>query len=236
MPETRIHGRFCGPPESGNGGYVAGTVAALVGDSAKVRLHAVTPLDCELQLDMTGDQAELKCNGDLLATASAIEFQLDIPPAPTLAEAQEAQKRYVMHTKHVFPGCFVCGTGRSEGDGLRIFPGPVVEGDWSKLACVWHVTDDLADENGMLKPEFIWSALDCPTFFGVMADSPKVALLGEIELRIVTSSQIDEPFIIWCWPISSEGRKRYGGAALATQSGQLLAYARGTWIELTRSI
>ena len=34
---------------------------------------------------------------------------------------------FVGLTSHPFPTCFACGTGRAEGDGLRIFPGRVAD-------------------------------------------------------------------------------------------------------------
>ena len=38
-------------------------------------------------------------------------------------------RRTPASTSHPFPTCFACGTGREEGDGLRIFPGRVGDGD-----------------------------------------------------------------------------------------------------------
>ena len=44
------------------------------------------------------------------------------------AEARGAASRFAGHHDHPFPGCFVCGTERAAGDGLRLFPGPVAGG------------------------------------------------------------------------------------------------------------
>ena len=40
---------------------------------------------------------------------------------------------------HPFPTCFACGPDRAEGDGLRIFPGPVggASGDRGYVASLW---------------------------------------------------------------------------------------------------
>ena len=42
---TIIRKRFCGPPNSGNGGYVCGLLANALGEPAQVTLHAPPPLD-----------------------------------------------------------------------------------------------------------------------------------------------------------------------------------------------
>jgi hypothetical protein len=44
MESLVIARRFCGPPNSGNGGYVCGRVAAHIPGSASVRLKTATPL------------------------------------------------------------------------------------------------------------------------------------------------------------------------------------------------
>ena len=83
-------------------------------------------------------------DGDrLVGTAVPAPLELEVPPAPTLAEAEDARHRYPCYTGHVFPTCFVCGPGRPEGDGLGLYPGPVR--DWGLLACPWRPRSDLLD-------------------------------------------------------------------------------------------
>ena len=67
---------------------------------------------------------------------------------------------------HPYPACFVCGPTRDEGDGLRIFPGPV-EGR-ELYAAPWTPDDSVADDEGIVRPEFVWAALDCPS--GIVTD------------------------------------------------------------------
>src|SRR5262245_26253969 len=59
----------------------------------------------------------------VVATARAAEVHLDVPAAPSFADAEAAARSYVGLRYHPYPTCFVCGPQRSEGDGLRIFPG-----------------------------------------------------------------------------------------------------------------
>ena len=51
----RVPARFCGPPTSANGGYVAGLVAAAMGHNVIVRLVGPPPLDTDLVLRCAED-------------------------------------------------------------------------------------------------------------------------------------------------------------------------------------
>jgi hypothetical protein len=233
MTDTvKIDKRFCGPPTSGNGGYSCGLIANQIGNCAKVRLHAPPPLDEPLHFEKNGDAVELKQGQTLLGSGIAYDFELEVPPTPSYENAKAAEARYVGFESHIFPCCFVCGPDREADDGLRLFPGPVDPENWSLLACTCQPSSNLLDDSGNIRHEFIWSVLDCPSYFGVMGNVQKTALLGELELKIVNDAKGDIPLIVWCWPISSEGRKHCGGSAVATADGELIAYAKGTWIEL----
>ena len=51
--------RFCGPPRSGNGGYVAGRIARHLPGSVAVRLTAPPPLGSRLRLTSSDEEARL---------------------------------------------------------------------------------------------------------------------------------------------------------------------------------
>ena len=134
MSRTAIDPRFCGPPDIGQGGYVAGVLAeALGGSDVTVSLRAPAPLGRDLMVDTAGEGATLSDGDTLIAEASRALLSLDIPPPPTLAEAEAASARFD-RAAHLYPGCFVCGPGRAEGDGWRIFPGPIGDG---RVAATW---------------------------------------------------------------------------------------------------
>jgi hypothetical protein len=46
-----ISQRFCGPPQSGNGGYVCGQLAKNLSGAAAVRLKAPPPLEVALRIE-----------------------------------------------------------------------------------------------------------------------------------------------------------------------------------------
>ena len=144
-----IDSRYSGPPGLGNGGYVAGMVAGVVGSEATVTLRAPIPLDAPLELagDVDGARsrdgrqrilrrAELRQDGTLLAEAVTDAPDLLPPPAPDRATALVATSRYTGRPPNPYQECFVCGSARAPGSGLRVFAGPtptpgLVAADWT---------------------------------------------------------------------------------------------------------
>lgn len=226
-----ISSRFNGPPDSGNGGYSCGVLAAHIDGPARVRLHVPPPLDRALEVRPGADGGVEMLDGQtLVGTAAPSPFDLEVPAAPTVEQAKEAMKRYPCYQGHVFPTCFVCGPGRPAHDGLEIFPGPVE--DWGLLASSWRPDRGLLDEEGEVRPEIVWSALDCPGYFACMGKQPRPAVLGELQLKILETVPGNEPLVVFAWPLGQEGRKLFAGTALATANGKVLACARSIWILL----
>ena len=226
-----IPARFNGPPASGNGGYCCGVLAGFIDGVARVRLHTPPPLEREMEIRRDGDGAVGMYDGELrVGSAWHGELNLDVPVAPGIAEAEAAEQGYRFRNDHVFPTCFVCGPGRPEKDGLELFPGPV--SDWEMLACTWRPSPDLLDEKGCVCPEFVWSALDCPGFYAAYGEDPQLAVLGELTGEILQPVPGSDPLVVYAWPLGREGRKAYGGAAVASADGTVLAVSHSTWIEL----
>ena len=73
MTEIIIDKRFCGPPNSGNGGYVCGRLAQHIPGGAEVTLRAPPPLDTPLDAIATGDGTwELRDGAKVVATGRAV--------------------------------------------------------------------------------------------------------------------------------------------------------------------
>ena len=231
MNMVRIQRRFRGPPETGNGGYVAGIVAAALGGSnCVVTLKAPPPLDRELTLKTEDRSASLFCDDEVLVTASSEPVEIDVPPPPTLREARNAEPRFVGHSRHAFPGCFVCGPDRESGDGMRIFAGALNDSA-RQVAATWTPDESLTDDRGMVRPEFLWAALDCPGYFAAETDAG-LALLGRMAAVLHRPIRAGEPLVVTGWPVQSEGRKHRVGSALHDAEGNLVAAATATWITL----
>jgi hypothetical protein len=229
MDELCIDRRFRGPPETGNGGYVAGMVArALGGSDCIVTLRLPPPLDAPLALRRAGDGVELLAGERLVATGTPASIDVAVPAPPSLEAAEAAEARFTGHRHHIFPGCFVCGPDRAPGDGLRIFPGRIDDG---QVAAVWRPDTGLADADGRVRGEFLWAALDCPGYFAVEEACGR-ALLGRLGARLVSRPRAGEPLIVTAWSIDRDGRKHRAGSALHDRDGRLVAAAVATWITL----
>jgi len=227
-----ISARFNGPRSSGNGGYSCGVLAAhLDAAIARVRLHSPPPLDIAMTVCRREDGPVEMYHGDtLIGTAFAAQLDSDMPSPPDMEAAQRGQAAYPCYDEHLYPTCFVCGPGRAHADGLQIYPGPV--NDWSLLACTWRPGSDLLDAAGHVKPEFVWSALDCPGSFAAMGPNMAPALLGELTAELLAPVPGNEALVVFAWPVGREGRKFYGGVAVASAAGEVLARSLTTWIQL----
>lgn len=234
MGTVRIERRFRGPPTTANGGYVAGIVAAALGGSnCVVTLRSPPPLDHDLTLETYGTAATLFSDDRVLVTASKEPVHIEIPPPPSLAEARDAEPLFTGHSHHIFPSCFVCGPERETGDGMRIFPGALNDA-CRQVAATWAPDDSLADEHGLVRPEFLWAALDCPGYFAVESDAG-LALLGRMSATLHRPVRAGEQLIVTGWPIGNEGRKNRVGSALHTAEGELVAAATAVWITLQQA-
>lgn len=238
MGDIRINSQFNGPPDSGNGGYCCGMFAESLGldpgVAVEVTLRSPPPLDHPMISQASASGIDILCGDTLVANASSAELIINHPTPPSISEAIEASKAFSGFHQHPYPGCFVCGTARTPGDGLCIYPGPLA--DHSQVCAPWQPFPELANEQGMIRAEFIWSALDCPSYFGAFIDqdNPK-ALLGKQCLKIVDEHiPVEDEYIITAWPLGQEGRKHYGGTGLFNRAGRCLAIARGTWIMLNQ--
>jgi hypothetical protein len=221
--------RFRGPSTSANGGYICGLVAALAPASVTVRLLRPPPLDTRLSVEPQDGRLDVLHGTDVIAQARPGDVgELAVPPAPSRDEAVQASRHYAGAAKHPAPECFVCGPRREAGDGLCIFPGQV--GPDGVVAAPWTPDASLDDGRGMVRPEFVWAALDCPGFIAAAPDMRSM-LLGEMTARIERPVRIGEPCTVIGWPIGSSGRKHETGTALFGADGRRCGCARALWIE-----
>ena len=228
MSTLRVDARFCGPPGIANGGYFAGIVSSHAAQVVRVRLRVPIPLDTDLQLTTLADGSfELHHGDSLLATAKPDALQIDVPAAPAYLDALQASKRYIAFKDHPYPGCFVCGTARARGDGLRIFAGATGGGDL--VAAPWVPDPSLAKDDGKVAAEFMWAAMDCPGYFAALSHTVPM-LLGEFTAHVDRRVHVDEPCVVVGWRIAHEGRKHTVGTALFDEDGELCGRARAVWI------
>lgn len=102
--------RFCGPPKTGNGGYVCGVMAGYIDGVAEVTLRQPPPLDKPMAVEHAeAGRILLQDGDDIVAEANPVTFELDVPNPPSFREATEASRTYLGFEYHPFPTCFVCG-------------------------------------------------------------------------------------------------------------------------------
>jgi hypothetical protein len=224
----RIAHRFCGPTDTGNGGYTCGVVASYARNPVTVRLLKPIPLDTDLTvLEQDGLLTVLR-DGERLAEARPGDVGELAPPAPpTPSGAAAASSRYAGFARHPAPECFVCGPLRKDRDGLRIFAGAMGPG---VAAAPWTPDESLDAGDGRIRPEFVWAALDCPGFAAAAPDM-RPMLLGELTARIDRRPGVGEPCVVVGWVIGVSGRKHETGTALYDSERRLCGVARAIWIE-----
>ena len=234
MQTLTIAARFRGPPESSNGGYFAGLVATLAARTVSVRLLKPPPLNIGLEVHPLDDGGLRVLRGEeLIGEAHPALLTLPAQPAPDYLEAVEASRHYAGFRYHRFPSCFVCGTQRVRGDGLRIFAGPIAER--GVVAAPWVPDASLDAGDGKVRAEFMSAALDCPGYYAVAPDD-RMMLLAEFIAHVDRRVHIGESCTLVGWRIDSNGRKHEAGTAIFDGKGELCGRARALWIEPRASV
>ena len=232
--QITIDRRFLGPPKTANGGYACGLVAGLVGDTAEVTLRLPPPIDKPLDVRRHDDGRVALLDGEsVVAEGIPTTLEIEIPEPVSFSDAEEAAKSFPWFERNPYKTCFVCGPDRNEGDGLRIFAGPVAERDI--VAAPWTPDASLSDGNGAVRPEFVWSALDCPGAFAFIESADDLVLLGRLAARLIEPVQVSQRYVVIGWQLGSEGKKLYSGTALYSEAGTLHAFAKATWFKIETS-
>jgi hypothetical protein len=231
--EVVISRRFRGPPDSANGGYACGVIGCSVHGVARVRLNVPPPLDTTMTIQQHDpDTAELMLRDALVGKAERVDDEWRVPGPVEYDDAVGASASFPWYEGHPFPSCFVCGPDRMGGDGLRIFAGALLER--RIVAAPWTPAESVCDASGLVQPEVVWAALDCPSWFGILEFEARVryALLGELTARIIDRPRQDSRCVIIGWASGRDGRKLSGGTAIYDEAGALLATSAATWVEL----
>jgi hypothetical protein len=226
-----IPGRFNGPQESGNGGYVSGVLAGYFEGAVEASLRSPVPLDTRLEIAREDGETVRAMDGDTLIAEGRVAPDFDLPvPAPvSVEEARLASARYRGTADGEFSHCFVCG--RARDDGFGVFAGEV-EGR-GIVATPWVPPAWTATADGEARAEFVWAVLDCPTYFATYneAEELPLAFLARLTGRIDALPRAGAEHVVVAWPIEVDGRKRYAGSAVLSADGEVLARAQALLIE-----
>ena len=227
-----IDPRYCGPARSGNGGYVCGQLCNFIDGPARAKLIAPPPLNSEIRVVADGAGVTAYAGDVKIGMAEPASVEIELPQIPTEPGVRAAHAAYLEDIEsHPIAHCFVCGPKRKPGDGLRLFTGPVP--DSSVNADFWVPEDDFAAEDGLIRPEILWAALDCPTAFSLRHGNTKLCLLGALTAEVRRRPKPGETLTVMAWPRGVDGRKNYADGALIDDHGEIVAAANAVWIELT---
>jgi hypothetical protein len=243
VTDLTITSRFRGPARSGNGGYTAGSVADRVptedlAPTIEVTLRRPPPLDVPMTVEQAAtDEAKastvLSYDGSPVAEARAVDLDLAPVEAVTAEAAAAASASYAGFRKHPFPGCFACGPDRAEGDGLRIFPGPVGA---DTVAAVWVPHETLAESSDLIDGGLArvgvattWAALDCVGGWSEDLEG-RPMVLGRMTARVDALPVVGEQHVVVGRLLRSEGRKSFTASTLYDSDGRVVASAEHVWI------
>ena len=162
-----------------------------------------------------------------------------MPAPPPLEVARRVTGRFLEQLEsgevaHPFPECFVCGHRREPGDGLRLFTGPLGGGlgdEAGPRVAAWRPDAACLDEVGRLRPEFVWSVLDCPGGWAIAGP----ANTGTLQVEILGPVDGRQELIVMGWPMAAAAaragsRRRYAGTAIFDARGRLLARGAAIWV------
>ncbi len=225
----QIPRRFCGPPESANGGWTGGTLAARLGGDVEVTLRLPPPLEVPLEARETPDGIVLIRGEETIAEALRTTLDVDSPAPVTVEEAVRSERDF-LDLDHPFDTCFTCGPARGRGDGLRILSGRT-PGRPGVVAGRWEPDVDLATDGKHVDTAFVWAALDCPSGWSHIA-SGVTAVLGRMAVRQSAPVHIGTSYIVVGEATGRDGRKLFATSAIFDSSDNVAAIARTTWIRI----
>ena len=236
--------RFNGPVRSANGGFTAGSLAERVpgadGRAVEVTLRRPPPLETVLQVADSEGTTVLLDGESVVAEAVLADRALDAVAEVPPGQAAEAMQRYPGLRNHPFPTCFSCGPDRAEGDGLRIFPGPVDPTVRSLVASTWvpHESHaeigDVVDGVHRCGVATTWAALDCVGGWSEDLEG-RPCVLGRMAARLDALPVVGEPHVVVGRHLGGEGRRSFTASTLYDSDGRIVATARHTWVQVDPS-
>jgi hypothetical protein len=217
-----VPARFNGPPTSGQGGYSCALLAARVEGPAAVSLRRPIPLDQALSVRHEDDgSARAYAGEELIAEAvPAAPLAPWTGPRVGLDEASAAAVRFRAPEGGEFDHCFVCGRTR-HADGFELFTGRVED---DLVAAPWIPPAWSADDDGVVLPEFVWAALDCPSFFA-FTGGEQVAFLARQQSELLAPIHAGETYVVASEVLERDGRKGRAAVAVLDSDGEVLAHA-----------
>jgi hypothetical protein len=205
-------------------------VAGFLRGAAEVSLRRPVPLGSPLAVVCdSAESVRLLDGGALVAEGHSVrELDVEVPAPVSLMEARLAATRYKGPAAGRFCRCFVCGRARE--DAFGVFAREVAHREL--VASPWTPPAWAADAAGLVRSEFVWAVLDCPTYFALlMTGELPISILARLTARLDAPVVAGVEHVVIAWPLEIDGRKRHAGAAVLSADGHPLAVARALLIE-----
>ena len=95
----------------------------------------------------------------------------------------------------------------------------------------WVPDLEFGASDQLLRPEFLWAAMDCPTGFAAGFPTAGKLVTGRLAVQQLKEIRTGAGCLLMSWPLGIEGRKHFSAACLY-QDDELCAVARATWIRI----
>lgn len=220
-----------GPRRSSNGGFAAGTFAAFVGGTASVRLMAPPPLGIPLTVTSGSAVATIRDGVRTIASAKRVSpFRLEPPIVPSMEVVEAASLLYPgRKTRNALSDCIVCGPDRA--DGMHVTPGPLSIPGHDLLVAPF-VPHEREAVDGLVRPEAVWGALDCPSYPAALMRKRRIAFLGELTAHRRREIRVGEELVVVGWTIDAGTRSHRTATVIIDADDEVVASAHATWVEL----
>jgi len=226
-----------GGPGFAQGGYLAGTMAELVGGPARTTFRAPTPIETPLNIERDGSSVRLvTSDGTIAVSAEPASVSIKVPPLPDRESILAARVNYRAHNdapdnaKAPEHTCFVCSPYRVKPDGVELHPSPVIPGEL--VAALW-VPEDQYAKIGVVTDRFTWAILDCPSGFGAMeaiTEPYDLIFTGQMAAELLAPIRVGQEYIALGWPTGVNGRKISAASAICDLDGNVKAVSDSLWI------
>ena len=225
-----LHPTMNGPRNKANGGFAAGTFAALVGGTATVNLHRPVPLGRPFGVAWSGSSCTVTDGLETVASVLRSDaFVLDPPARPSFAQAEAARRAHPYRgVRHTLSDCVVCGPDRTGG--LRVTPGALA-GHPGVLSAPYDPPAWFA-VGGRATHASVWGALDCVSYPAAALADGRLALLASLTAHRTREIAVGEPLVAVGWTRGSGTRSHRTASALLDEAGTVVASALAVWVEL----
>jgi hypothetical protein len=241
MIEVRVSDTYEGIGGIAHGGYLAGLLADHMEGPARVVLRRPPLLDQTLIIDDGASE-----NGDgtlrlrdaegavIMEAAPAEALRSTTLPTITLDEAR-ARPDALATYEHPYPNCFVCGTARPDGLGVRCSSPDGAH----VVAGVWMPSGPLLSGHDTVPRPLLWAVADCLTawtFADRWADPlwwP--AVTGQIAMSVTHDVPVGDPSVLVARLTGREGRRIILDAGIASTNGTVFAHGEAIWVSVPDS-